>query len=86
MTIAQFNEAFKIFQSDADLSNVDDSVLYGCGLSYFEPVVITVEVLAKFMRWQLQLFNGGVDMQELNDEKELFCGKRTRHKFTIVGM
>ena len=58
MTLAQFQKAFTIANdASIDLSNVDDSILFGCGLPLFEPVYTTLEAVAKLIRWQAMQFN-----------------------------
>lgn len=82
MTRDQFSEAVKIAQSHRDLSDVDDSTLYGCGLSDFQPVHVTIEMVAKLVRWQCcGIFNNNVivDAQELDN-----CAHIARRKFLIV--
>lgn len=50
-----------------DTSNVDDSILYGCGLPGFQPVHVTLPVVAKFLRWQCCLLNGGWDAEAYDE-------------------
>jgi len=81
MTLNQFQEAFKIAKDfDRDLSNVDDSILYGCGLSSFKPVYTTLEAVAKLIRWQALQFNGQWDAQELDEVARL-----GRKNFLVLG-
>jgi hypothetical protein len=83
MTKQEFSAAVKIATSAQDLSNVDDSILYGCGLSEFKfPVYVTVEMVAKLIRWQCcGLFSNStiVDAQELDNMAHI-----ARRKFQIV--
>ena len=83
MTKQQFSEALTIARSSRDLSNVDDSTLYGCGLSDFKfPVYVTIDMVAKLLRWQCcSIFSNGtvVDAQELNDMAHI-----ARRKFQVV--
>jgi hypothetical protein len=68
MTLVQFRKAFAIADDQSiDLSNVDDSILYGCGLPEFKPVYTTLEAVAKLIRWQALQFNGQWDAQELDE-------------------
>ena len=68
MTLAQFQKAFAIANdASIDLSNVDDSILFGCGLAVFEPVYTTLEAVAKLIRWQAMQFNGEWDAEALNE-------------------
>lgn len=81
MTRAEFNRAVLIAQSKADLSQVSDDHLHGCGLPGFEPVQTTLAAVAKFLRWQCQyIFGNGWDEQEMNN-----CWRIARSKFNIVG-
>jgi hypothetical protein len=81
MTKQQFSEAWKIARNhEIDLSNVDDSILYGCGLNDFAPVHTTLETVAKLLRWQCNyIFGGGFDAQELDNMAHI-----ARKKFLIV--
>jgi len=83
MTKAQFSEALKIATSDRDLSNVDDSNLFGCGCSDFQyPVYVTVDAVAKLLRWQVcSIFSNGIiaDANELDNMAHI-----ARKKFQIV--
>ena len=67
MTKPQFSRAFKLAESDVDLSGVDDSILFGCALSTFKPVSTTIEVVAKMIRWQARFFDGSWDQNELQE-------------------
>jgi hypothetical protein len=81
MTLQQFQEAFAIAKDFArDLSNVDDSVLYGYGLPNFKPVHTTLEAVAKVIRWQALQFNGQWDSVALNEVAEL-----GRRNFLVLG-
>lgn len=80
MTKKQAEAAFKIANSNADLSQVDDSTLFGCGLSEFKPTYTTLEAVAKMMRWQAQKFNGNWDMEALHELTVI-----GRKKFLILG-
>lgn len=68
MTKTQFSAALKIARdTKADLSQVDDSTLFGCGLHGFVPVHCTLEMVAKLLRWQVCMWNGEIDAQELEN-------------------
>ena len=75
----EFAAAFKIAKSEKDLSNVDDSTLWGCGLPEFKPVAVTLDQVAKFIRWQCFTFAGTIDAKELDD-----CHEIARRKFLCV--
>lgn len=70
MTLAQFQKAFAIANSNVDLSNVDDSILFGYGLPTFKPVHTTLEAVAKTIRWQALQFNGQWNAEALNEVAE----------------
>lgn len=81
MTLQQFQEAFAIAKDfDRDLSNVDDSVLYGYGLPEFRQVHTTLEAVAKTIRWQSLQFNGQWNAVALNEVVEL-----GRRNFLVLG-
>lgn len=75
MTREEFSEAVAIARSGECLIDCDDSVLFGYGLPDFEPVVVTIEVAAKAIRWQCVLLNGEVDIVELNSVFDSFKRK-----------
>lgn len=83
MTKAEFSEALKIARSSRDLSDVDDSTLYGCGLPEFKyPVYVTIDMVAKLLRWQCcSIFSNDTiaDAQELDNMAHI-----ARRKFQIV--
>jgi hypothetical protein len=82
MTKTEFGLAVKIAQSDRDLSNVDDSILYGCGLPDYKPVYVTIEMVAKLIQWQccgIFCCHTIVDSEELNNLAYI-----ARRKFLIV--
>jgi len=84
MTKAEFQAAFAIADnSEIDLTDVDDSVLFGCGLPGFKPVAITLEAAAKHIRWQCgNIFykdGGKWDSEALNE-----CHNILRHTARIV--
>jgi len=81
MTLAQFQSAFAIAKDfDRDLSNVDNSTLYGYGLADFKPVHTTLEAVAKTIRWQALQFNGEWNAEALNEVAEL-----GRRNFLVLG-
>jgi hypothetical protein len=71
MTKAQFDKAIEIARSNTDLSQVDDTILDGCGLPGFEPVTVTLEAAAKFLRWQCVCLNGQLDSHEVNEMRNV---------------
>jgi hypothetical protein len=80
MTKNEFSEAVKLAKSDASLSNICDLHLHGCGLPEFQPVHTSLEAVAKLVRYQCAMLNGGWDERECNDLA--YIAKR---KFLIVG-
>lgn len=79
MTKAEFSRAFALAKSSDDLSHVDDSTLWGCGLPGFVPVTVTLEQVAKFIKWQSFTFAGGIDAKALDE-----CATIARHKFLLA--
>lgn len=71
MTKDQFNAAVAIAQSKVDLSNVDDTVLDGCGLPGFVPVTVSLEACAKCIRWHAICLNGQIDSEALNEMRNI---------------
>lgn len=67
MTKQQFDNAVAIARSNNDLSNVDDTILYGCALPDFKPVTVVLEACAKFIRWHCVMLNGQIDAEALNE-------------------
>ena len=81
MSLKEFQYAFAIAKDfNRDLSNVDDSMLYGYGLPSFKPVYTTLEAVAKTIRWQALQMNGEWDAAALNEVAEL-----GRRNFIILG-
>lgn len=66
MTGSEFAAAWKLALSSVDLDKFDDIALDGVGLSGFQPVVVPIEAVARFLRWQcVYIFGGGYDGEEL---------------------
>ena len=80
MTKPEFQAAYSLAVSGVDLSAHDDTILDGCALAGFSPVTATVEAVARFLRWHVCQFNGGVDHEMLTDLRNCF-----RRKVTMVG-
>jgi len=78
MTAPQFQAAVQLANSNVEL-DVDDSILFGCGLRDFQPVVCTLEVIAKFLRWQAMMLNGQWDNEALTE-----CRNILRRKALVV--
>lgn len=79
MTHEQFKRALEVAESDADLSKIDDSNLFGYGLPDFKPATTTVEAVAKTIRWQARFLNGNWDAKELDSVRRF--GK---NRFLVV--
>ena len=71
MTKDQFSAALTIAKSKVDLSNVDDSILDGCGLHGFVPVTVSLEACAKCIRWHAFCLNGQIDSEALNELRSI---------------
>jgi hypothetical protein len=67
--------AFQIACSDVDLSNVDNSVIFGYGLPGFIPVAVTLEMVAKEMRHHAMQLNGEWNSEAL--QEVINCGRRS---------
>lgn len=80
MTHPEFQEAFRIANSEEDLTNVDDSHLFGFGLPDFQPTSTTLKAVAKIIRWQAHQFNGEWNSKMLEEVRRF--GKK---RFLIVG-
>jgi hypothetical protein len=68
----QFEKAFAIANSNADLTNVDDSAMFGYALPDFEPVTVPIETVAKTLRWQALQLSGKWDTMELEACRKAF--------------
>ena len=79
MTKNELKEAMDIARSDRDLSNVDIEHLVGYALPTFGPVTVAVEAVARMIRWQCYLLNGGIDGEALDELAECF-----RRKVTVL--
>ena len=55
----------ELARSDTDLSGVDDSALYGCGLDDYPVTTVTLEAMARHIRWQTFTFSGDIDSEAL---------------------
>ena len=80
MTKAELSQAVAIAKSNADLAGVDTSHMVGYGLNSFEPVHVTLDMVASMIRYQCIMFNGDIDGNELNELAD--AGRR---KFIVIG-
>jgi hypothetical protein len=79
MTKQQFSEALKIAQSDRDLSDVNNDVILGYGLPDFKPVYVTLEMVAKEIRWHAYSLHGELLSEPLNE-----VARFARRSFLII--
>lgn len=79
MTTREFKDAFTIAKSDVSLVQHDIDIFDGFGLSEFQPVTVTVEQVARLIRYQAQYMNGGWDSEALDEIREL-----GRRKFVVL--
>jgi hypothetical protein len=79
MTKDELVTALEIAKSPISLENVDDSLLFGYGLRDFNPVHVTIEAVAKTIRWDCIMLNGEVDAEALDN----LC-KNLRRKITVI--
>ena len=81
MTKQEFKQAVQIAALGSNgYGDADDSILYGCGLSDFKPVTVTLKQVARFINWQAMQFNGEWNAIELDN-----CAAIAKKKFQIVG-
>lgn len=81
MKKSEFSAAAALaFDYSKELAHVDDSALFGCGLPGFKPIFVTLEQVAKFIRWQCSFVNAvGHDADGLAE-----CADIAREKFTLI--
>ena len=79
MNQKQFCDAVRIAKSDVDLSHADIDIMYGCGLPDFDPVCVTLEQVARHIRWQAQCMDGTWNSEELSEVQRI-----GRRKFIII--
>ena len=67
--MADIHAAKVIAQADVEISNDSHPTehMFGCGLEGFEPVVVSLEALASFLRYQCAQFDGGWDQEEYDN-------------------
>jgi len=80
MTTKQFQQAFEIAKSSGSLINHDISVFDGFAISSFVSVVVTIDQVARLIRYQALMLNGQWDNDALTE-----ILKSGRRKFTVVG-
>lgn len=80
MKNSDFARALRLAQDlSQDLSQVDDSAIFGCGLPGFKPVFVTVKQVAKFIRWQSLCLNGNFDSEAIAE-----CAQIARKVFVTI--
>lgn len=72
MKAPEFKKAFAIANNPTiDLSQVENDVIIGYGLHGFKPVTITLEMVAKEIRYHALMMNGKWDSRALDEVKTL---------------
>lgn len=72
MTSQQFSAAFKIASDfSRDLLHIDNNTIHGYGLPGFRPVHVTLEMVAKEIRWHALRFDGQWDAEALQEVASL---------------
>ena len=79
MNKSEFQAAFEIAKSNAELGQDPIYAFDGFGFDSFQPVVCTLRQVARLMRWQALQLNGQWDMAALSEIREA-----GRKKFEIV--
>lgn len=69
MTALQLRIATTIAKSDLPLDDINTDAMFGCGCSDFKPVWVGIATVAKFLRWQCQLWSGGWDENQYNEDR-----------------
>jgi hypothetical protein len=68
MLKAEFSRAVALAQGPMDLSNHDMSLLNGYGVPGFKKVLVTLEAVARCLRWQAFDWYKGWDSELLHNE------------------
>lgn len=80
MTLQQFRQSWKLAKDNqVDLSTEEQGHLFGFGLPEFKPVACTIRQVARLIRWQGGMFNGGWDMNMVDEVRQY-----GRKKFLII--
>lgn len=81
MTKPEFAKAFELAKSNKELSDNGAELMMGCGLPDFKPVHVTLEMVAKLIRWQAQyIFGDGWDMEEVDSLAHI-----AKKNFIVIG-
>jgi hypothetical protein len=86
MLASEFEIAWQLARSEADLANWVgyDDVLFGYGLSNFEPVEVPIQAVARMLRWQCINLDGSIDPEAFAQERQAFV--YPRRKVTVTGI
>lgn len=78
--VADFEKALIIAKADVTIDETAHSTdhLFGCGLSDFEPVEVSIESVARFIRWQAAYMDGTWDEEEIEN-----CKYIAKRKFLL---
>lgn len=71
MKAHELKACLALAQSGLELQ-ADDSVLYGFGLPDFQPVFVTMAVVAKCIRWQCNQWDGGFDWEQYQKDRPFY--------------
>lgn len=81
MTLNEFKAAFALAKDTSlDFSGVDNSNMLGYGLPDFKPVHVTLEAVAKEIRWNAYQFDGTWNADALEE-----VAKLGRRNFIVLG-
>ena len=81
MTKIEMAKALKIAKNqNIDLFKEDIAIFDGYGLRGFEPIHVTLNQIARIIRWQAQCMDGTLNAEEINAIAAI--GKK---KFRVIG-
>lgn len=71
--VADFNKAVIIAMADVTIDQDKHPIepMFGCGLTDFKPVEVSIEQVAGHIRWQAAYFDGTWDYQEIDNIKHI---------------
>lgn len=78
MTKSELSAALKIAKSDKELHE-DLSIFLGYGLKNFDKIYVTLDAVAKLIRYQCIQFDGSIDTEKLNS-----LAYHSRQKFMVI--
>lgn len=80
--VADFQKAVIIAMADVSIDADKHPIepMYGCGLEDFEPVEVTLEQVARHIRWQASYMDGTWDWNEIDNIKHI-----AKNKFLLEG-